>query len=422
MQRAMLAALLLGTCLGASAQTPDEAADLGASLVASLGGKMTLQWDSATASGNGPLAHANALQPGTASQGGNTATWSTELRAAALGWNALVTLQQQAQQDQQAKGSSWVNELAYTHTQGNWQFSAGKKVVSWDVGYAFRPNDMVQQEVRRTLVSSTSIGRGLLEAEYFDADSAWTLVLANPGNSPDARAADEPALVARYYQQQGPADWFGFARIGQRTGNSVGAAVAWVATDALELHSSVRVLESADTLAMAETTGLLAGQTPWRNSSTGHTGQALLGANWTSAEHVSVLVEMWWDGTALSAAQWDAWRSRNHSLDMLAAHGAPAGAVAGNLAWQADAYAASSNLQRNNLYLRLAWEHEGWQPALELLSHPDDGGRIVTASLRYQGDRVQIQGGLRDYGGPASAVLAQLANRQQAYLQGSWAF
>ena len=27
-----------------------------------------------------------------------------------------------------------------------WQWSAGKKVLSWDVGYGFRPNDVVQQE------------------------------------------------------------------------------------------------------------------------------------------------------------------------------------------------------------------------------------------------------------------------------------
>jgi hypothetical protein len=96
--------------------------------------------------------------------------------------------------------------------------------------------------------------------------------------------------------------------------------------------------------------------------------------------------------------------------------------VAGNLAWQADAFAASGSLQRSNLYLRLAWEHEGWQPALELLHHPEDGGRMFTLSLRHQGDRLLLQGGLRATSGPDSAVLAQLPNRQQAYLQSSWAF
>ena len=417
MQCISVAALLLVSCLGAAAQTQDAPFD--------LGGKLQLQWDSAAVTDNGPLARANALQPGTTSRVGDATMLAAELRAAAMGWNALVTLQQQNPQNpqnQQAISTSRINELAYTQVQGNWQFSAGKKIVSWDVGYSFRPNDMVQQELRRTLVSSTATGRALLQAERFDSDSAWTLVAVNPGDSPDARGADEPALAARYYRHVGAADWYGFARSGQRTGNSLGAALAWVASDALELHASVRALDRADTLAMTGPVDALATQTPWHSSSISNATQALVGANWTSEQQLSVLLEAWWDGTALSPAQWDVWRSRNHNLDFMAAHAAPVGAVAGNLAWQADAFAASSSLQRSNLYLRLSWEHEGWQPALELLSHPDDGGRMVTASLRYQGDRMQIQGGLRVYGGPETAILAQLPYCQQAYLLGVWAF
>jgi hypothetical protein len=33
-----------------------------------------------------------------------------------------------------------------------------------------------------------------------------------------------------------------------------------------------------------------------------------------------------------------------------------------------------------------------------------------------------VQGGLRQYGGPAQAVLAQLPSRRQAYLALIWAF
>ncbi|MBP6251327.1 MAG: hypothetical protein KA387_01160 [Rubrivivax sp.] len=64
---------------------------------------------------------------------------------------------------------------------GAWAFSAGKKVLGWGVGYARRPNDVVQQEVRRRSLSGTSPqGRPLLQAEYFDADSAYSLVRVNP--------------------------------------------------------------------------------------------------------------------------------------------------------------------------------------------------------------------------------------------------
>jgi hypothetical protein len=92
------------------------------------------------------------------------------------------------------------------------------------------------------------------------------------------------------------------------------------------------------------------------------------------------------------------------------------------LAWQAQALGTAANLQRRNLYLRLSWEHEGWQPTLDLLYHPFDGGRMVTAALMWKGDRVQVQAGLRQYGGPAQSVMAQLPFSRQAYLAMSWAF
>jgi hypothetical protein len=92
------------------------------------------------------------------------------------------------------------------------------------------------------------------------------------------------------------------------------------------------------------------------------------------------------------------------------------------LAWQAQALGTAANLQRRNLYLRLSWEHEGWQPTLDLLYHPSDAGRMVTAGLLWKGDRVQMQAGLRLNGGPRDALLMQLPTRQQAYLSGTWMY
>jgi hypothetical protein len=135
-----------------------------------------------------------------------------------------------------------------------------------------------------------------------------------------------------------------------------------------------------------------------------------------------LLAEAWWDGSAPSDAQWHEWMQRNRQLSAMSTLGAPAAAVAGNLAWQAQALGLSQNLRRSNVYLRLSWEYEGWQPALDLLYHPADGGRMVTAALLYKGDRVQVQAGLRQYGGPAPSVLAQLPSSRQAYWALTWAF
>ncbi len=387
-----------------------------------LSGQVRLQWDQRQANSAGPLAAADKLAPGTVALPGDGATLATELRSSGKGWNASATLQQQTQPGVATQSRAWFNELVATHDAGAWQFSAGKKIVAWDVGYAFRPNDVVQQETRRTLVSSLDEGRAVLMAEHFDADTAWSWVWVNPTKAHAQTGAQEPALAARVYQRQGSVDWHGFARLGAHTGASAGAALAWVASDALELHASARWMERADTLALHSAATGLVHTDPWGTESVAHPVQALIGGTWTHESQLSVLAEAWWDGTALSNSQWNSWAARNALLTRWPTLGAPASAAAGNLAWQSGAFNASGSLRRSNLYLRASWDIDAWQPTLDLLYTPADGGRTHTAALLWKGDRVQFQGGARVYGGPANALLAQLPTRRQAYLMGVWSF
>lgn len=433
-----------------------------------LSGQLRTTWLDRRAAALGPVAQANARLPGVAAAEPSAATLQAEWRAATrtgagaggLGLHASGTVQHRHTQGGSGHSTGWLNEAVVSgsfaafaaHLPGDgeapgagagsgqgrgssaWQWSVGKKVVSWDVGYAFRPNDVVQQEARRGLVPSALTGRPLLMAEHFDADTAWSLVWVNPtqGKALDdiAHSPDEAALAARVYHRAGAADWHGFARWGRRTGASVGAAVSWVASDALELHASVRhfahadALQAADTASNAPASTALMARNPWQPVLTGAGQQWLVGGTWTGESQISLLAEAWYDGAALSKAQWAQWAARNQRLPLWADGGAPARAVAGNLAWQASAFSAAStgSLHRHNVYARLSWTHEGWQPALDVLFHPADRGRIVTASLTWQGDRVKLEGGLRVNAGPPSAVVRQLPVRRQAYLSGTWAF
>ena len=63
------------------------------------------------------------------------------------------------------QGRMQFNEAQLSGGSGPWQWTVGKKVLSWDVGQGFRPNDLVQQEQRRTLVSQPLQGRPVLMAE-----------------------------------------------------------------------------------------------------------------------------------------------------------------------------------------------------------------------------------------------------------------
>ncbi len=387
-----------------------------------VSGQTRPSWAEQVANPNSPLAQAAQLNPGIAALPRSGATLETELRASSHGLSGTVTLQQQRLEGTPARSKAWVNELYAATGSGGWQFSAGKRIVAWDVGYGFRPNDVVQQETRRTLMTTTAEGRPLLAAEYFDASTAWSFVAVNPTKPRAQRGAEEPAFAARVYQRDGSIDWHGFARYGAHTGGSVGAAAAWVANDALELHASLRYLNAADSTAIDPTTGGLVRSNPWSDATVRHATQLLVGSTWTNAEQVSILAEAWWDGTALSDAQWNGWTARNRQLAALVGTPAPASAIAGNLAWQANAYGASSNLRRTNLFMRVSWTLDKWQPALDLLYTPADAGRTVTASLGWQGDRVRVDAGLRQYGGPGEAVFAQLPTRRIAYVAGAWSF
>jgi hypothetical protein len=74
------------------------------------------------------------------------------------------------------------------------------------------------------------------------------------------------------------------------------------------------------------------------------------------------------------------------------------------------------------VYARLSWQHDRWQPALDVLYMPADQGVITTASVLWSGERFKLEGGLRAYYGPEDAVVRQLPVQRQGYVVATWAF
>ena len=164
-----------------------------------------------------------------------------------------------------------VNEL-YAHLDlADWQLAAGRRIVAWDVGQAFRPNDVVQREERRPLLPITPQGRAVLQAEQVDADSATSLVAVEP-----QREAAERALALRHFRRLGALDAHLHADWRQDRRAGLGAALAWVASDAVALHASTR----------------------WQPHQARH--QTLAGLSWTGGPDLTLLAEAWHDGTATS--------------------------------------------------------------------------------------------------------------------------
>jgi hypothetical protein len=388
-------------------------------------GQVRVRWDERRDADTGPLAEGARLAPALVTLPASSAVLDSELRGRWRAVAASVLLREERPVGGAWTGDVVVNELHVSGEAAGWQFSAGRKVVAWDVGYGFRPNDVVQQEARRTLVSSTPQGRAVLQAEHFDAHTAWSFVWVNPqrvAEGEDRFGADEQALALRVFRHAGSADWHGFARYGRHTHASLGGAVSWVATDSLELHASGRAAERADVLRSDAAGGLVASN-PYTLRTGGKAAQALLGGTWTGENKLGLMAEWWYDSTAVSDGQWDAWFARNRALLQMAGPGAPEPlhqGVGGNLAWQAQAFGTPS-LRRNNVFLRISWDHEGWQPSLDVLLMPADRGRIWTAALGWQGDRLRVDSGVRWSAGPEDSVAMQLPVRRTAYVAVTWA-
>ncbi len=394
---------------------------------AEVSGQLRGAWVQRKAADAGPLADANRLQSNTATIEPSAATMQTELRAAVhvaggITLNAVATLQARSPEGGPILTNGWVNEAFASGQALGWQWSAGKKVVSWDVGYAFRPNDVVQQEVRRTLAAEAVTGRPLLMAEHFDADTAWSVVLVNPLEPQANTGGQEAALAVRMYQRSGAVDWHGFARQGEHTGTSLGAAAAWVASDTIELHASVRAYQHVD-ISVSNNTGVnLSNTNPWQPTLADGGQQILLGGTWTNEAQVSLLLEAWHDGAAMTDGQWSAWTTRNQALPTWLVRRVPASAVAGNLAWQGNAFGVASSLRQDNVFARLSWQHDRWQTALDVLYTPADQGVIATASVLWSGEHFKLEGGLRAHYGPDDAVVRQLPVQRQGYVVATWAF
>jgi hypothetical protein len=130
----------------------------------------------------------------------------------------------------------------------------GKKIVAWDVGYGFRPNDFVEQERAAPCSASTPEGRPVLTAEHFDASTAVDLRARQPDQPARRRGADEPALAARVYRATAHSTGTA-SRAGARTGASAGAARRLGGERIARAARVGALLERADTLAIDRLAG-----------------------------------------------------------------------------------------------------------------------------------------------------------------------
>lgn len=351
-----------------------------------------------------------------------------ELRGRAGPVSLLLTATESGQEGVKPTGRFVANEAYADFSLGGERFTAGKKVLSGDVGYAFRPIDVLQRENRMQMMPPQLEGIPMLSWDNFSADGAWSVVIANPGHQRRGEAREDGSVALKLYRRVASADFHGVLRNSKRYGLEAGAAASLVPDDALELHASLLVqtrgerrVPLADTAAIG---ALLNADGALLTETIASPRKALVGGTWTTEGGFSALGEVWWDGTAPTATDWQRLkRQAAQRAALLGLPGVPATAVAGATAASTRMF-DQGNLAQRGMLARLAWTDPGgrWSASGDLLKSLGDGGWTATAALGWQGEKLRIDAGLRRYGGPADSAYRLLPERAAAFVGISLAY
>lgn len=351
-----------------------------------------------------------------------------ELRGRVGPLSLLATATESGRQGVKPSGRFVANEAYADFSLGGERFTAGKKVLSGDVAYAFRPIDVLQRENRLQVMPPQLEGIPMLSWDNFTSDGAWSLVIANPGHQRRGEAREDGSVALKLYQRVGAADLHGVLRNSLRYGLELGAAASAVPSEALEIHASLltqrrgeRRVPLADNASVRD---LLMADSALATETLAAPSKLLVGGTWTTAGGFSLLGELWWDGSAPAAADWQRLnRQAAQRAALLGLPGVPAVAVAGATAASTRMFDQGSLVQRG-LLTRLAWSDPGgnWSASADMLKSLADGGWTLTTALAWQGERWRFDAGLRRYGGPADAAYRLLPERGVAFLGLSLAY
>ena len=341
----------------------------------------------------------------------------------------LATATYAGQQGEEPTRKLLANEAYVDFGAGGNRFTVGKKILSGDVGYGFRPIDVLQREQRLQVLPPTLEGVPHLAWERYTADSAWSIVLANPGHRERADAKHDGSLAVRANRRAGGADLHGVARFSDRYRAEAGGAVSAVPYESLELHASFLVQRRGERqvplVEPATNAELLDPNRAIGTETLSMPRKALGGLTWTLESGWSLIAETWWDGSAPTAADWkrlgDEARQRTA---LLGAPGVPALAVAGSIAASTQLFQAPS-LSRRAALAHLGWSDPAggrWSGALDVLRTLEDGGWSVTASLAWESDRLRCDAGLRRFGGGPDSAFRLLPERSIAFAGAGFAF
>jgi len=321
-----------------------------------------------------------------------------------------------------------VNELFLDRSLGEVEVTLGKKMMTYGVGHAFRPLDVIQRERNLPLQPMILEGVPVAAVEYYSAAGAYSAIYVHrqdEDRQPYRGDASEYDLRAAF--TYGPWDLRTLAHYADATGWSLGAGFATVSGESLSFYGSLlhqqrhRLLRS--TLLEGGQLYPAPDRAPmaWREE--GDALKGVAGLSWTWASGFTLIGELAYNGTARDGDDWrDLLRLAQAQRTLMEQPGMDPRPLAAAL--QAEGAALSqADFVRQALFLRLSYDGDKLDPRLDLLHSPDAGGGFVTAHLDMEaGNRHKLALGVRHYFGGRETPFGAQPTENQVYLSWEWAF
>jgi hypothetical protein len=308
--------------------------------------------------------------------------------------------------------SSDLNQLYYDDKNDQFSWTVGKKVISWGVGHAFRPLDVIQHEDRRAINSASLVGVPLILVEKFSNTDALSWVWTNPLNGRDTGRDDE-SFAFRYFQFSDEFDFHVVGRFSRSKRVEIGLGGAYIINGNMSLFGSVIYAERyfKDINTLSDGRGIYSYTDPLEKQFYSDGFRADIGFQWTGNSGIGLLLEAWYDGEAYSQSDWKRLTALTKRQIALS-DSVPGYVLQSNIAWSAKAF-ANDNLVRENFLVRLSYDDsDGFKPYIDLLFAPSDGGLMTTAALAYEKNYQRYSLGFRHYGGKKGSVFHDAPERE----------
>ncbi len=375
-------------------------------------------------------------------------------------WTGLQTLQNNgsaSQEDSTGQAGSAtqyegvLNEAYWETTIGELDLTLGKKRISWGVGYAFRPLDILLHSPRLTIVTPIEEGLPMLAVERYTESGAWTLLCGKPvGYHKDSFYSGKLTCAGRAYALMGDVELQGLVYSNDETDLGIGAGFSLVSGESLEIHGSVlyqshytqsHYTQRFSSLAGGEgfvvedliadgdlitgddlvAAGVMTRGNPIQTIEKENGAKILLGFNMTWASGLTGLFEIWHDESGYTRNEWKALRQltqAQHAARQLNIPQTDRTTINNNIA-ASNQFFAQRSLLEDNLVMSLSYDGEKTSPRIDVqVSLLDKGTVLRLGAVTELSDRHRVSYGVRIFGGDKNSAYRAMPIDKQAYA--SW--